>query len=111
MTTTSTDVLWSYTQTGRGSYFSTPAIADIDGDGDYDIVVGSYNNRTYALDGSTGTLLWSFTTGGPVECSPSVADIDGDGDFDLEGSPIANSRHILPVSCCIWCLFECHITS
>jgi uncharacterized repeat protein (TIGR01451 family) len=36
------------------------------------IYFGSHDNNVYALNASTGTLLWSFTTGGPVYSSPAV---------------------------------------
>ncbi len=77
-----TDVLWSYNSTGSNAMFTSPAIGDIDGDGDPDVVVGC-NNRIYALDGHTGLVLWSFTTGGLISSTPSLADINKDGMLDV----------------------------
>ncbi len=68
---------WSF-ETG-GPVFSSPAVADVDGDGSLEVVVGSLDNRTYCLDGATGREEWSFETGDAVVSSPAAADVDGDG--------------------------------
>jgi eukaryotic-like serine/threonine-protein kinase len=49
------------------------------------VYVGCDDNNVYALDASTGTQLWSFTTGNPVN-STAVADgvvYVGSGDFNV----------------------------
>jgi outer membrane protein assembly factor BamB len=38
------------------------------------LYVGSHDGNIYALDASTGTELWSFTTGGFVNESPAISD-------------------------------------
>ena len=56
---------WSYT-TGAPVDFSSPAVVN-------DVVyIGSDDDNVYALDSGTGTLLWSYPTGGPVASSPAV---------------------------------------
>ena len=37
------------------------------------VYVGSYDDNVYALNASTGALLWKYTTGYDVESSPAVA--------------------------------------
>jgi eukaryotic-like serine/threonine-protein kinase len=37
------------------------------------VYVGSQDNNIYALDANTGSLLWKYTTGGPVPSSPATA--------------------------------------
>ena len=37
------------------------------------VYVGSYDGKVYALDGSTGALVWNYTTGNVVYSSPAVA--------------------------------------
>ena len=36
------------------------------------VYVGSENDKFYALNATTGTALWSFTTGNEVSSSPAV---------------------------------------
>jgi len=75
------EVLWKF-QTGSYIY-SSPAVADIDGDGKLEIVFGSRDDRLYAINGEDGTELWKFQTGYDIYSSPAVADIDGDGKLEI----------------------------
>ena len=59
--------LWSYT-TGSSILWSSPAVAD------GRVYVGSADYKVYALNASTGSLIWSYTTGASVYSSPAVAD-------------------------------------
>ena len=59
------NVVWSYA-TGDMIMFSSPTVAD------GVVYVGSYNDKVYALNATTGHLLWSYETGGPVVSSPAV---------------------------------------
>jgi LruC domain-containing protein len=54
---------------------SSPVIADIDGDNQQEIVVGSTDKKLYVLNGD-GSQKWSFETGDMILSSPHVADID-----------------------------------
>lgn len=66
--------------------FSTPAVSDIDADGDKEIVFGSQDNYVYCL-GWDGTLEWKYKTGGAVSSSPALADVEklpGDLSVQLE---------------------------
>jgi len=56
---------------------------DINGDGEVEVVVGSWDNYIYALSGKDGKLLWKFKTGSYVASSPALGDLDGDGYIDM----------------------------
>jgi len=60
------NTIWSYT-TGSLVH-SSPAVAD------GKVYLGSYDNRVYCLNASTGAQIWNYTTGGWVFSSPAVAD-------------------------------------
>ena len=74
------EVEWSY-QTD-GAIVSSPAIADIDGDGKMEVIVGSNDGRLYVLN-SKGEVEWSYQTDGAIVSSPAIADIDGDGNLEI----------------------------
>jgi outer membrane protein assembly factor BamB len=72
---------------GYGGNRSSPAIADINGDGTLDVLIGiegETDTGLNAYDGPTGALLWHFAVDAPgVDGSPSVGDIDGDGRLEV----------------------------
>ena len=74
-----------------GHYHMAPAFGDLDGDGDPDLIVGTWRDALlyYRNDGTSGapkfvladTALVKLTRGSYA--TPSLADVDGDGDLDL----------------------------
>ena len=69
---------------------SSVAAGDIDGDGDYELVVASeYDNQMYAYHVQSGKIVdgnWPAQFGtwaGFVSAGPVLADLDGDGDSEI----------------------------
>ncbi|MBK8047604.1 MAG: DUF11 domain-containing protein [Anaerolineales bacterium] len=54
---------------------SSPTVADLDGDGMVEIVVGSYDKQLYAYH-ANGARAWVFATGDAILGTPAIADID-----------------------------------
>ncbi len=74
-----------FAQVADGFETTSPALGDIDGDGDNEIVVcGDLHNdkSVYCLD-HHGNVLWQYETNGRIESSPALADLDGDNDWEI----------------------------
>jgi hypothetical protein len=69
--------------TGR-TLVGAPAVADLDRDGDPEIVVVSADGFVTVLDSALHVLApFPLDLGAPVASSPAIADVDGDGQNDI----------------------------
>jgi hypothetical protein len=67
-----------------GNWASAPALADLDRDGDLEVLVGAYGQQVHAWhhDGQT-VSGWPRSVGGEVFGAPAVADLDRDGVMEI----------------------------
>ena len=74
-------LIWKKTVGNGSSLKFSPAIADIDNDGEKEVIVGSTDGYVYAFGANDGYVEWRFYLGKSSICSPPViADlIDGSG--------------------------------
>ncbi|MEQ8807866.1 MAG: hypothetical protein RIE59_02260, partial [Imperialibacter sp.] len=80
---------WTKRLPGIGT-FSSPRVADLNGDGIKDIILGAgreefkaCDSAVFALDGRTGDMLWNVSAIDQVFGSASLKDITGDGVMDI----------------------------
>jgi len=78
-----------WTAQASGKVRPAPALADLDGDGSVDVIVGDESGALRALAGTTGKPLWTVKTGesdagarGYI-AAVAIADLDGDGNDDV----------------------------
>ena len=114
------DVIWSYTASNITFDPSSPKVADLNGDGIHDVVIGGFSggkegegkgpNYLYALNGATGSPLWIYQVNGPVYATPAIGDVNGDGNpevvftsggglFILGDAGLPNPRLLASFSC------------
>jgi hypothetical protein len=81
-----------YTSWCETGWYSSPAVADLDGDGTTEVIASAYS--IVALDGATGALEWRLASGhdrsepgasnaGRTWPGIVVADVDGNGDLEI----------------------------
>ncbi|MBI2548834.1 S8 family serine peptidase, partial [Candidatus Woesearchaeota archaeon] len=80
--------------TNQGTFLNpgiSPVIADIDGNGDNEIVIPENNKSILHVINGDGTQLFNYSFGGLIGSSPAIADIDDDGRAEIvvkrAGSP------------------------
>ncbi|MGA1793941.1 MAG: CARDB domain-containing protein [Thermoplasmatota archaeon] len=110
MSTEYHSLLWSFDTGGR--VFSSPAICDINGDKELEIIVGSDSGKVFCFDGDPtdgiddGTsypgdgkghdVLWVYNSTGAIgPSSPVVADIDLDGRLEVLIGDMQGNLHCI----------------
>ena len=67
---------------GPGYHWASPAVADLNGDGQKEVVIGDFSGILRVIR-SDGYVMYAANLGGPIEGAPAIADIDGDGHPDI----------------------------
>lgn len=73
-------ILWNYS-TGN-SIRSSPAVADLDGDKQLEVVFGSDDGILYALN-SQGKLVLNYTVGSRIRSPPTIIDFNADNKTEI----------------------------
>ncbi|MCB1500149.1 MAG: VCBS repeat-containing protein [Bauldia sp.] len=85
-------------------WYNTPTLADIDGDGDADLVIGTRDGTLHYFENTGTASAASFvdrtSNGSPFDgidvgdnANPAFVDLDGDGDLDLVVGEIGGTLH------------------
>jgi len=61
-----------------------PTIADVDRDGNYEVLWASQDHWLYCIDAQTAMLKWKVDLGANMKCQPPiVADVNGDREYEI----------------------------
>ncbi|HWR99375.1 MAG TPA: PQQ-binding-like beta-propeller repeat protein, partial [Prolixibacteraceae bacterium] len=74
-------VLWE-TKLSAGTSWSAPAVADLNGTGNYSIVQGDESGSVFAVDALTGKPIWKSSIKGKPS-SPALGDLDGKNGLEI----------------------------
>jgi len=78
---------WVYDLGADQRIISSPAVGDVDGDGELEVAIGTNTNQLLVLsgkgNGSQAVLKYTYTAEKFIESSPSIGDIDGDGRMEI----------------------------
>ena len=72
-------------QTNTRGSDSPPTIADIDNDGEMEIIHGEFNGWVICMDAKTGAVEWEILVdpNSWVQTAPTIVDLDNDGQLDF----------------------------
>ncbi len=87
--------IWTYDAGEDIMMHSSPSIAQMNGTGPPDVIIGTGDGRLLVLDGFNGFELWSYPTGSGIAGTAGVADVNGDTVPDICFGSYANKVYML----------------
>lgn len=75
-------ILWESAE-AKSDMYHNGSFADIDKDGNIDIVIGCYDGYVYCLNSKNGTLKWKKNLGKYIAAPTSIADFNKDGLIEI----------------------------
>ncbi len=70
------------TQGATGAFFGSPAAADLDGDGSFEVAIAAWDDSVWVVDAETGALRFGRRCV-PKYSSPALGDLNGDGSLEV----------------------------
>jgi len=76
------EVKWAASTRGSDS---PPTIADLDGDGLYEVIHGQFGGYVICINGDDGSIKWEIEVDKDswIQTAPTIVDLDGDGQLDF----------------------------
>jgi outer membrane protein assembly factor BamB len=74
-------VVWQ--QTLDSSISASPILVDLNGDGELEVVLGTYRGWLYVLSSLNGKVLWRVHCGKCIRATAAVADVNEDGEPEV----------------------------
>lgn len=78
----------------KGAIYGKATLADVNDDGNLEVIFGSCDNKVYCLS-YRGEKLWSYETDFWIVTEPIVADIDGDGSLEVIVGSFDHNLYVL----------------
>ncbi len=89
---------WSIHTGGIEIVEASPALADFDGDGDLEVVVGAFDHKLYLIDGDedddgtiSSTEMTTIPMPGNIKSSCAIGDVNGDGEPEIIACDMAGN--------------------
>ncbi|MHA1668162.1 MAG: FG-GAP-like repeat-containing protein [Candidatus Heimdallarchaeaceae archaeon] len=87
-------IRWKLETETDDSFFSSPGVADFNGDGLLEIIVCHLNNKVYCIN-YIGNILWTFSTEEQILSSPCIVDLNNDGRLEVLISDVGHFLYCL----------------
>jgi peptidase C25-like protein/flagellar hook capping protein FlgD/VCBS repeat protein len=83
---------------GMGTVISSPAVADLNGDGAREVIFGTSGGRVYAVRGGVVLPGWPFQASGVLSSSPAIGDIVSGNGLEVAVAGSNDSVYVLTSS-------------